>query len=137
MKKYLFVFSFLLSVGFLFNLASAQLTGGGGGTLNVRNNTGCVIWVQGSTLDANCVTTCQSAGTNINPNTNVSIPFACLNIDAFAASSTIIVGIRDIAANVGFKIGNGCGVNFTGTYVDCQGISRTATFIAPNTVLVQ
>jgi hypothetical protein len=138
MKKSLFVFSILLAFGFVANFASAQLIGGGGsGTLNVRNLTGCAIWVQGSTQDMNCVTFCQSAGTNINPFTAVSIPFSCFDIDAFVATSTVLVGIRDIAANVAFKISNGCGLNISGSYVDCQGITRTATFFPPNSVLVQ
>jgi hypothetical protein len=136
MKKSLFVFSILLAFGFLANFASAQLVIGGG-TLNVRNLTGCAITAVGTTLDPNCATTCQSAFVNVNPFTSVAIPFPCQSIDAFVAGSFTIVGIRDIAANAGMKVGDGCGVNLTGTYVDCQGITRTVTFTPPSTVIVQ
>jgi hypothetical protein len=136
MKKSLFVFSILLAFGFLANFASAQLVGGGG-TLNVRNATGCPISAMGMTLDQNCASFCQTAFFNINPFTSVAIPFPCQTIDAFVAGSFTLVGIRDIAANVAFKIGDGCQTNLSATYIDCQGIARTATFTPPSTVIVQ
>ncbi len=136
MKKSLFVFSILLAFGFLANFVSAQ-TVIGGGTINVRNLTGCTIWAQATALDLNCDNPCNSAAVIINPFTSVSIPFACPSIDAFLAGSFTLVGIRDIAANVGLKVGTGCGVGLTGNYVDCQGNNRTVTFTPPSNVVVQ
>lgn len=137
MKKSLFVFSILLAFGFLANFVSAQTTVGGVSTINVRNLTGCTIWAQATALDLNCDFTCNSAGFTINPFTSVAIPFVCSSVDALAAGFFTIVGIRDIAANVGLKVGNGCGVGLTGNYVDCQGFNRTVTFTPPNSVIVQ
>jgi hypothetical protein len=136
MKKSLFVFSILLAFGFLSNFVTAQLVIGGN-TMNVRNATGCTILAQASALNLNCDDVCQSAIVTINPFTSVAIPWACPSIDALAGGFFTKVGIRDIAAGVGAKVGNGCGVTLTASYVDCQNVNRTVTFVAPNTVLVQ
>lgn len=135
MKKSLFVFSILLAFTFITNFVAAQTTLQS--SITVLNNTQCTIWVQPMAYNLSCENVCQSTAVSIAPNSSVAIAFPCPNIDALAGGFFTIIGFKDQAAGVGFKIGNGCGVNLSNTYIDCQGTTRTATFIAPNSVVVQ
>jgi hypothetical protein len=135
MKKSLFVFSILLAFTFITNFVAAQATLQN--SITVVNNSQCTIWVQPMGLDLNCQNVCQPAAVTIGPNASAVVAFPCPSVDALAGGFVTLIGFRDLAAGVGFKIGNGCGVNLSNTYTDCQGITRTVTFTAPNSVVVQ
>ena len=134
MKKYIFVFTILLAIGFISNTLFAQLTVS---SITVVNTTNCVLSAEPSALDLTCSHVCKSQVVNVNPHSAVAVPFPCAGADALSGGYYTIVGIFDPATNSGVKVGNGCGVNLSGTFKDCQGITRTATFIAPNTVNIQ
>lgn len=133
MKKSLFVFCMLLGFGFIANFAAAQVIN----SISVTNMTGCVITAQGYALDNNCDNVCRTAIVTILPHASAAVPYVCSSADPFANGHITIVGIADPASGSGVKVGNGCNVNLTGNYKDCEGITRTATFTAPNIVVVQ
>jgi hypothetical protein len=134
MKKTFFAFATLLFLSFAANFGFAQATVN---TITVNNQTNCNLWAQPYALDLNCDFACSGQGVVVNANSSANINFACSSIDALANGFFTIVGIADFASGNGIKVGNGCGVNLTGTIVDCQGFTRTVSFIAPNTVSIQ
>lgn len=134
MKKYLFVFTMLLAFGLISTKVSAQLTIS---TINVVNNTGCVITVEPKTVDLNCRNACSDGQVNVNPNSHVAVPFFCPFVDAMSGGYITIIGVFDPVSGSGVKVGNGCGTTTTGQITDCQGITRTVTFTPPATLTIQ
>jgi hypothetical protein len=135
MKKSLLVFSILLAFTFITNFVAAQITLQN--SITVVNNSQCTIWVMPMGYDLNCQNVCQPGAVTVGPNSSAVAAFPCPNVDALIGGFSTIIGFRDLAAGVAFKIGNGCGVNLSNTYIDCQGNTRTITFIPPNSVVVQ
>lgn len=134
MKKYLFVFTILLALGFISNTLSAQLTVS---SITVNNNTGCALTVYPGASDLTCTRYCDLGSFNVNPNSSVAIPFPCADMDALAGGFFTIVRVLDNAAGAGGKVANGCGMGLSTTYIDCQGFTRTITLNSPNTVTIQ
>ena len=89
--------------------------------------------VRAGGYDSSCNLVCNAGMFNVAANSQISFPFPCGAIDAF---TTTRVSVADNGSGQGGNVGDGCGSTASATYVDCQGINRTITYVAPNLVTI-